>query len=159
MMSSPLFRIFMAMYLAIWSPAMCCCAIKGGLGRVTGVQVACCSQREAVAECTPRDAMAMQGSSHSCCAKLQVAQTSDDQPAPASGEGCKCRDRSTQLGQVSPTAKFVAMTLTLHLLAIMVHDAQPVAAHIENAKWNRTWQLAHGPPRESLFDQHCLLTV
>ena len=54
---NPLMRVLLAMYLAVWTPAMCCCAIKSALGGESCNEVAkqqlpaCCAKLEAPTCC------------------------------------------------------------------------------------------------------------
>src|SRR5690242_14579286 len=79
-------RLILAMYLAVWSPAMCCCAIKSALGGST------CSERTST--CCARLAPA----SGDCCDKEEIAPSCCDDQDRVSGtsdEGrCRCHEKS-----------------------------------------------------------------
>ncbi|HVP73180.1 MAG TPA: hypothetical protein VMS30_05535 [Phycisphaerales bacterium] len=116
-MSQSWLRILMAAYLAIWSPALCCCDVKLAIGRVTGVdamacgaaklasiemqsresapELACCAQRAAEKAATPDVA--------ACAATSSAPNDRDDR--------CRCRDASDSRIRLDTGAKVILSDL------------------------------------------------
>jgi hypothetical protein len=152
-MTQAMLRMLIAMYLAIWSPAVCCCAIKTAMGAVTGVEVARCDQQSPA-----RDAQADEG----CCASREgsrddaEAATSDDEPSP-----CRCHETVESKVRLDTGAKVTlpalekidalpAMLWAVIRVAMMPSVAEGVVGdhHVSAVR-----------PQASLLAQRCLLLI
>jgi hypothetical protein len=116
-MSHALLRILMAMYLVIWSPALCCCGIKAALGTVSGVKVALCGETAPVA---------MPAEASGCCAKKAVNAMSVAIPTslPAGGAGdkpspCRCHESVESKSRLDTGAKVTLPAVPLAEFAVI----------------------------------------
>ena len=166
MSSSPVLRMMVAMYLAIWSPALCCCAIKAGLGHVTGIEMSCgrtgCGSKASVQKpqeppacphCAPR------ANESDCCA---AAANHDDQSTsqPQQDGGCKCHEKTIDRLPLDTGGKINLPALSLVLHSIFMLPAQGDLSDSSTPRVsNAPIQRAHAPPGQSLLAQHCALIV
>ena len=142
-------RIFLAMYLVLWAPALCCCAIRGSLGTVTGIGGASC---EADQCCTRTEKKPT--SRESCCA----VEADDALAKRPSNSPCKCHDvgndrvrfdTSFKLSLVDISPAFIAIPAPVLFVPGLAEDgfSIPVSAQLDL------------PPPTALLAQHCLLTI
>ena len=155
---SPLIHILLALQLVMWSPVMCCCAIKGALGQVTGLQVQC--DQGGCCASSP------QATESDCCASSKSDETVDEccrnleSYADQSTRDCTCHERmagKVQLdtgGKVSLPNATDQVVLTL-LIASVDFDRMRLVSR--GASGDRIAR-AHPPPN-SLHAQRCLLLI
>jgi hypothetical protein len=156
-MTSPLLRIVLAMYLAIVSPAMCCCDFKAVMGRVTGMHVDACMMK------APQHEMAGSGTAPSCCAHraaAKAAQTSDQRSDSAP---CRCHESMDSHMRLDTGAK---VTLPAAIQIDTLPAMMPVAIAMTDtvlpevhASWGGHRAGVSPWPCATLVAQHCLLLL
>jgi hypothetical protein len=174
-MTSPLLRILLAVYLAIWSPAICCCAMKAVIGRVTGCEVADCSERAgSFGAAVEMRGDEQQSAPEGCCAHRQSkidascllgeaisgdgAADQPKQPAP-----CRCHESLDSAVRLDTGAKITLpglMKIDAHAAMVMMPMARvsrPVLVVIVDRSHQRERDLP--PLRTTLLDQRCLLLI
>lgn len=153
----PLIHILVSLQLALWSPVLCCCAIKGAIGQVTGVisttcvEDGCCVQPKAKVQPTCC-ASSIEGTVDDALTVSGVLSANEDAP------GCTCHERITDRisidtgGKVSvPVPQFIG----LFALAVEVCDG------INTDQFVWTWRMLHHahPPPDTLVSRHILLLI
>ncbi len=167
-MTNSLLRILMAAYLAMWSPAVCCCGIKTAIGRMTGVEVASCGEKAAAPAideregsggcCAHRAAQASNDLVASCHrAETANSSSSDDAPPP-----CRCHETVESPVRLDTGAKVTLPalakidTLPAMLPVLSVVAMEPSVAEGVEVNDHRS----HAPPpRSTLLAQRCLLLI
>lgn len=147
-MNQPWLRILLATYLAIWSPAMCCCDVKLAIGRVTGMQARACGS----AVLTPADVPPMEAApEHSCCAQrtakgpVEPVLQGCARPSPVSddhGNRCRCHETGDSKIRLDTGSKIVVSDLVRSDLTIP-SLVSPIMAALP-VDWITTG-LMHGP--------------
>jgi hypothetical protein len=175
----PLARVLLAMYLAIWTPAMCCCAIKMAMGgRPCADQIdsgaaccgapprplSCCDSRSAGPGKAQRDVVGFASLYPPYGDADEVGACCDEGAAAGSApldddRGCTCHERKIDRldtgGKVTlpglAADALAAMALPITLIAMM-----PAA---EYGASRDVCRRAHPPPTTSLLAQRCLLII
>src|SRR5678816_4216896 len=153
-------RMVVAMYLAIWSPALCCCALKTGLGHVTGTQMrcdqgGCCSkssiarapQPRACPHCAPK-------TNESSCCSASAPRNNDESSCPShQGGGCRCHEKSIDRLPLDTGGKIILPVLSLLLQPMLMLPGDAIAMPASTAA-QLLAQRAYPPPGHSLLAQH-----
>lgn len=130
-------RILLAMSMALWSPAWCCCALQAAaatiLDETCEVQLAagCCSRTPAAVR--------------SCC---------EDEQTP-----CKCLERPNELNRLDTTTKLSVPKPGCETPAFVAFDASAQLPIQFAATIPITCCHTVHPPPQSLVVQHCLLLI
>ena len=168
MISSPMLRMMLAMYLALWSPALCCCAIKSGVAHVIGIDGqsgmrSCCSQsamRAAAAPAVPScPRCAANAAKSNLCA--QPSTSGDTWVAASQQDGhCKCHERSIDAVRLD-TGGRISMPALSAMLGTMLSDLNGLTAPHSDVLSVQVGirERAHPPPSPTLLAQHCSLVV
>jgi hypothetical protein len=149
-------RVILAMYMAIWSPALCCCAIKSALGQVTAVAVfdcgsECCGGSMQFRSSLERSACADESE---CCGEAPI-QTGCERRS----DGCRCHDKPVDRLDTGNKVSVPGLSIdTTPVIAApdclsLGRSERPV---ISNR--NDSVRRCHPPPH-SLLLQRCLLTI
>ncbi len=119
-------RILMAAYLAIWSPALCCCDVKLAIGHVTGLEAMVCgSEKQASVDEQSREAAPVPA----CCARRAAENDAAQNVvacAPTStrpgqkDDHCRCRDAGDSKIRLDTGAKIILSDLARNELATQV---------------------------------------
>jgi hypothetical protein len=154
-LNSAILRVILATYLAIWTPAMCCCAIKSAMG-----QAPCHSTEEV----RFRSCCALiEKSTRSCCDREL---TNDDAPAATDdccndlshGSKCKCHEKS--IDRLDTGGKINPSIPTVQLILIDLSPKVLAAAELAHCLLMCRSMSGHThPPPRSLFSQRCLFLV
>ena len=136
-------RVVLAAYLAIWSPAVCCCAIKSALRTMTGFQ--------------PTAYVSRESNPGSCCGPAaDHRESSKPAKAPPREAGCQCHettaDRLDTGGKTMPAQ-------ALGLLGVLDTSGVAEPRAVIETSGGSPWQRWHPPPPNSLLGQHCLLII
>jgi hypothetical protein len=141
-------HILLAFPLALWSPVMCCCAIKGAIGTVAGTGHAGCALETCCANQASVDEPA------SCCAGDDDNDSSNQLQTKDSN--CRCHERVGDKVQLNTGGKIhvpIAQLIVAHF------DVQLEAPRLfQYAALSGAHLRAHPPPR-TLVNQHCLLLM
>ena len=123
MMAQPWLRILMAAYLAIWSPALCCCDVKLVMGRATGIQAtACGTVTQSPIGVQPLEA----APEHACCAQRAVESTANlavtgcATPSPPSDDEenrCRCHESGDSKIRLDTGSKIILSDLARNDIA------------------------------------------
>lgn len=177
-MSDMLLRIILASYLAIWSPAMCCCGVKAVMGAVTSIETgdchgmaaasvqfqidsydapmgACCAHRNVdVAEADPFDAV------------CDASQSTSEAPAP-----CRCHQAIESKVRLDTGAKIAAPALAhvstlpsfTPLMTMFIGSpfvaVTPCGEGGSGGPSGRGWRDCGPPARSTLLAQRTLLLI
>jgi hypothetical protein len=153
MTGSAAIRVVLAAYLALWTPAWCCCAIRSSLGAITGVAAATCG----AAACGSSSAKNRSGQAteeHSCC-NSEDGQSSTDQ---SSDEPCRCPSMNSDQSRFDTSAKLLLPPMSLAFLVV----PSPVVAFAHRPGHDFALPVSSQldlPPPTSLLAQHCLLII
>ena len=122
-MNQPWLRILMAAYLAIWSPALCCCDVKLAMGRMTGVEARPCgAAAPSSIDVQPLEA----ATERSCCAPRAVESdvapvvAACAMPLPSSddhGNRCRCHETGDSKMRLDTGSKVTLADLARNDLA------------------------------------------
>lgn len=165
-MTNPLLRIVLAMYLAIWSPALCCCGVKAAIGQVTRISAGRCGEQVMAATPVAAETEALP----SCCAHRQKtpekSQTVGDvratnQCAQHPASPCRCHDAVDTKVRLDTGAKIVlpalgkadfAQAIMFALPASVIDTIVPAIARSDQRR-------IHPPSLTTLLSQRCLLLI
>lgn len=159
----------MAAYLAIWSPAMCCCGFKHIIGRITGTETQGCHSSRAVTTDLVRDAgAALPGG---CCASQDEDQSRAGEPESCVGEPatsdpdnrCRCHESVESKVRLDTGSKIILPALTKNSpgldLAPLPIISMAVTSPIARTDWppggDQPW-LNSG---QTLLARRCLLLI
>lgn len=146
---SPALRILLAAFLAICSPAMCCCTVKNF---VAGADA--CGQRSCCVMGTSARIDAA-NQPRSCCDETEGESPSDDDSPP-----CKCHEKSIELTRLDTGVK-ISIPANLSELGPMMFTAPWPMLVVDAAHgWMVYRSLTrHHPPPNTLLAQRCLLLI
>lgn len=157
MIHKPIVHILLALQLALWSPVMCCCAIKATLGRVTGSEAGCCMQRQAAKHRTSCCAM---NDDHEDSDTGLIAGGDDQSPAKPIHDNCRCHDRIVDRVQLNTGGKITIPKIAEHFIPLfLIHAMSPAGANpMKSAA--ATDRARRAPPSSaSLHSQRCLFLI
>jgi hypothetical protein len=141
--ANPLMRVVLAMYLAVWTPAMCCCAIKSAMGH---------------APC----AIAVQDDAPSCCAAKQKATccaTPTESTAPSESK-CRCHEKPVDRLATGTKTIVKAPDFQVGTLQWAPANDAIAAPHFEDAPIAIQLRRAHPPPlHDTLIALRTLLLI
>ena len=142
-------RLILAMYLAIWSPAMCCCAIKSALG-ASGCEERsrlCCARNiSTLNHCCDTNVPA---SSVCCAGEDHLSGTSDE-------SRCRCHEKS--IDRLDTGSKAIEFSLAVNHFGLLIEHATGACASTDHRQVDLASRW-HPPPSNSLFLQRCLLLI
>src|SRR5688572_13528148 len=110
-------RILMAAYLAIWSPAVCCCGLKHVFGRVTGIEVPACGASSVVQiehrsqPAAPRGGCCSSPADEPAAAETVTACGESPSPDQSNDDRCRCRDSIESKVRLDTGAKIIVPAL------------------------------------------------
>jgi hypothetical protein len=166
-MTHPLMRIALAAYLAIWSPAVCCCGVKALLGRVTGVAVARCGEsREAPVSLDENPCVQLVEGG--CCAQREsesvetfAIQALNEQSAPDPARPCRCHESFASKVKLDTGAKILlpAVAKAAFSIALLPAFLTVVNSPITIATGRVDQHPGRPPPPTTLLAQRCLLLI
>ena len=166
--SVALLRILLAMYLALWSPAMCCCGVKALLGRVTGVAVARCGEAREAPVSLDENACA-ETAERGCCARKGVSLEKldvqdallDGRTVPDPSETCRCHESLASKVRLDTGAKILLPAIAKVAFSIALVPAFPAVVNppIAMATVRVDQRSGRPPPLATLLAQRCLLLI
>lgn len=163
-MSSAAFRILMAAYLAIWSPALCCCGIKSSLAWATGAErsLSCVQAVDAVKPAAESGCSACaRKATRSCCVGLEASpRSAADQGKDHHNKSCDCHGQTDKHVRIDTGVKLKAPPLALAILQLDVLSVSILPA--EAGSVVPAWiDSDAGPPAAatSLYGRRCLLLI
>ncbi len=149
-------RVWLAAYLALWTPAWCCCAIKAGVGTLTGASSHLCGSGGCCLAEPPRNSA--RAAEPACCARETIASepSASHEPAP-SGATCMCREIGEDFARLDTSNRAVLPVLPLLLFSV---DSPAIAASADDGPITlRPPPRLDLPPPTTLLAQRCLLTI
>lgn len=143
----PLVHILLAFQLALWSPVMCCCAIKGVIGTVAGTAAGGCETKTCCAQ-------QVEDVEPSCCSGAAGMDAPEQVPAKKDGN-CRCHERVSAKVQLDTGGK---IHMPVPQVAVFIAPVDAFASPIPFAAI-RNHVLRSHPPPSALLAQRCLLLI
>jgi hypothetical protein len=141
----------LAFQLAIWSPVMCCCAIKGAIGAVTGVEHVGCQIESC---CAP---LAQVEEQPSCCDGTETIHSANRSQHSTDDCNCRCDERASEKVQLDTGGKIHVPSLQIAFVFVHVLLVATPTAY-QSAAMGDLRQRPHPPPH-TLLSQRCLLLI
>jgi hypothetical protein len=152
MTGSAAFRVFLAVYMALWTPAWCCCAIRGGLGVMSGVGGAACAVDGC---CSAAGQTSAHGPAEHACCDVDADQPGGDGP---SDGPCRCHEIDSDRTRFDTSTRTVLPSLSLAFLLPPLPELVAPDVSRDPVAMRLSLRLDLPPPT-SLLAQHCLLII